>query len=371
MIKNALVSLLFFILIGIFAVSQVNASSYGVIEDSTNRTLIPLRTVSETFHVPVEWDNKKKVVTVNQQYLLTVGSNKMLENGTIIKQMDSQPKIINSAVYVPVKEIGFLFNTPISWNKEKQQVEFTVDHSLYTIPVYQEAIVEKPKIQVLNQSIKVGAKSFHVNVVSINLLAPNTTLHVEAANNKIGSVGTLASIAKNHNAKVAINANFFDAYTNNSYRTVYNGLVMDGKKIQEFDPKFSSFYSTKDGDIGILPGAKVKELYNNGKVQEAIQIGPRLITNGEVSLNPLTEGFTSHKILSSPGARSAIGILKNRQLIFVTTSGATVEHLASIMKRLGAIDAMNLDGGASSGLYANGKYLTTPGRNIAIALVVK
>ncbi|WP_052130262.1 phosphodiester glycosidase family protein [Ureibacillus sinduriensis] len=371
MTKNALVSLLFFVLIGIFTDSQVNASSYGVIEESTNRTLVPLRTVSETFNVPVEWDNKKKVVTVNQQYTLSIGSKNLQQNGTVIKSMDSQPKMINSAVYVPVKEIGYLFNTPISWNKEKQQIEYTVDHSLYTLPVYGEAVVGKAKIQVKNQSIKVGVKSYPVKIVSINLLAPNTTLHVEAANNKIGSVGTLASIAKNHNAKAAINANFFDAYTNNSYRTVYNGLIMNGKKVQEFDPKFSSFYSTKDGDIGILPGAKVKELYNKGIVQEAIQIGPRLITNGQVSLNPLSEGFTSHKILSSPGARSAIGILKNRQLIFVTTSGATVEHLASIMKQLGAIDAINLDGGASSGLYANGKYLTTPGRNIAVALIVK
>lgn len=146
---------------------------------------------------------------------------------------------------------------------------------------------------------------------------------------------------------------------------------MNARKIQEFDPKFSTFYSTKDGRIGILSGAKVKELYNEGSVQEAIQVGPRLVTNGMVTIDALSEGFKSHKILSSPGARSAIGILKNRQLIFVTTFGATVDHLASIMKQLGAVDAMNLDGGASSGLYANGKYLTTPGRNIAVALLVK
>lgn len=41
------------------------------------------------------------------------------------------------------------------------------------------------------------------------------------------------------------------------------------------------------------------------------------------------------------------------------------------MKKAGAYQAMNLDGGASSGLYYNGKYLTTPGRKISNALVVK
>jgi exopolysaccharide biosynthesis protein len=42
-----------------------------------------------------------------------------------------------------------------------------------------------------------------------------------------------------------------------------------------------------------------------------------------------------------------------------------------MMKQAGAYQAMNLDGGASSGLYYNGKYLTTPGRQISNAIVVK
>lgn len=221
--KKLQVSLLLLLfLASIFVGSQVKANSFGIIENSTDRTLIPLRTVSDSFNVPVEWDSKKKVVTLNQQYTLTVGSKSLIQNGQVVKQMDAQPKIINSTVYVPVREIGFLFNTPITWNKEKQQVEYTVDHSLNTIPVYPETIAKKPKVQVTKQSVKVDGKRFSVNVVSVNLLAPNTSLHVEVANNKLGSVGTLASIAKNHDAKVAINANYFDAYTNHSIRTVYN-----------------------------------------------------------------------------------------------------------------------------------------------------
>lgn len=146
---------------------------------------------------------------------------------------------------------------------------------------------------------------------------------------------------------------------------------MNGERVKIFDPKFSVFYVLKDGDVGILPGAKFMELFNEGNVQEAFQVGPRLLTNGAVTVDPIAEGFSSHKILSSPGARSAIGILPNRQLVFVTTSGATVQQLASVMKQLGAVDAMNSDGGASSGLYANGKYITTPGRDIAVAILVK
>ena len=45
-------------------------------------------------------------------------------------------------------------------------------------------------------------------------------------------------------------------------------------------------------------------------------------------------------------------------------------QMADVMKALGAWNAMNLDGGASSGLWARGRYLTTPGRPISNALLV-
>ncbi|MGE7020664.1 phosphodiester glycosidase family protein [Solibacillus cecembensis] len=350
---------------------EAKASSYGVIEDGTNRTLVPLRMVAETFSVPVKWDNEKKVVTIDEVYTLTMGSKVIKKNGIVLKQMDTQPKMVHNAVYVPVREVAFLFDVPMTWNQVNRQVSYQVGENTYKISAYKEAVVNKPKVSVKKKSINAGGKNLSVNVVSVNLLAPNTSLHVELANNKLGSVDKLTSIAKANQAVVAMNGNYFDAYTNNSYRTVYNGLVMNGERVKPFDPKFSVFYYTKDGDVGILPGAQFMELFQQGNIQEALQIGPRLLTNGVVTLNPEAEGFKSPKVLSSPGARSAIGISKDLQILFVTTPGATIQQLASIMKQLGAVDAMNFDGGASSGLYANGKYVTTPGRDIAVTLIVK
>lgn len=104
-------------------------------------------------------------------------------------------------------------------------------------------------------------------------------------------------------------------------------------------------------------------------MQEAVGCGPRLVADGAVSYDPAGEGFSSPKILSSAGARSAVGVTRDRTLLLVTCGGATVRQLAEIMKALGAWDAMNLDGGASSGLWAQGRLLTRPGRPISNALV--
>lgn len=93
--------------------------------------------------------------------------------------------------------------------------------------------------------------------------------------------------------------------------------------------------------------------------------------NGKVSLNVAAEGFKDPKILTGGGARSALGLTRDHKLILLTTGGATIPQLAEMMKQAGAYQAMNLDGGASSGLYYNGKYLTSPGRQISNAIVAK
>jgi len=101
-----------------------------------------------------------------------------------------------------------------------------------------------------------------------------------------------------------------------------------------------------------------------------LSAGPRLITNGKITVNPEAENYTIPKITEYSMARSALGLTKDNKLLMVTVSSAKIEDLAKIMQKLGAYNAMNIDGGASSGLYYKGKLLTTPGRDLSNALVV-
>lgn len=105
-------------------------------------------------------------------------------------------------------------------------------------------------------------------------------------------------------------------------------------------------------------------------VQEALGCGPRLVKDGAIALNPRAEGFNDPKILTLACQRSAVGVTKAGELLLVTCPAATIRQLAGVMRALGSRDAMNLDGGASSGLWAHGQYLTTPGREISNALLI-
>jgi exopolysaccharide biosynthesis protein len=105
-------------------------------------------------------------------------------------------------------------------------------------------------------------------------------------------------------------------------------------------------------------------------VQEALGCGPLLVRNGSVAVDAPAEGFKDPKVLTNAGDRSAVGVTPDARLLLVTCRSATIKQLAAVMAALGCLDAMNLDGGASSGLWFRGKYLTAPGRDISNALLV-
>lgn len=106
------------------------------------------------------------------------------------------------------------------------------------------------------------------------------------------------------------------------------------------------------------------------KVDDMISAGPFLVNNGIVITDYITQGFKESKILTGAAQRSALGLTKDNKLILVTGSNLTMSQLAHIMKNLNCDKAMNLDGGASSGLYAKGKIITTPGRKLNTVLMI-
>lgn len=103
----------------------------------------------------------------------------------------------------------------------------------------------------------------------------------------------------------------------------------------------------------------------------AVGAGPRLITRGKITVDPVGEGFSEAKIIEGSGARSAIGVRRDGTVLLVTTGDATMGELARMMDGLGCWQAMNLDGGASSGLWAEGHYITEPGRALSNVLIFR
>lgn len=105
--------------------------------------------------------------------------------------------------------------------------------------------------------------------------------------------------------------------------------------------------------------------------EAAIGVGPKLVTGGAVDLDLARDGFDDPKLASAANARSFTGKDAEGRLVMGTVSAATLEAAAHVLAGLGFVEALNMDGGASSGLYYDGAVKRAPGRLISNALVVK
>ena len=153
----------------------------------------------------------------------------------------------------------------------------------------------------------------------------------------------------------------------------------------------SSVEIPEDGFVIIAPTQKLEPMLKAKKfklslkttpewkgVNHIISGGPYLVKNGEVFVD-----MTAQKLSAIGGRnpRTAIGYTKENNLIMLTADGRegasiglTLIELANLMKELGCVYAMNLDGGGSTVMYVDGEVVNKPavkgGIPLSHALVV-
>lgn len=117
-----------------------------------------------------------------------------------------------------------------------------------------------------------------------------------------------------------------------------------------------------------LPAPREEQPWNQAVT--TLSAGPTLMRDGNIVVNAEAEGFTEAKITINRGLRNLLGERADHMLVIATVPNVTVGEEAEIARNLGLVNAMNLDGSASAGLWYRGSYLTTPGRLLSNALVI-
>lgn len=125
------------------------------------------------------------------------------------------------------------------------------------------------------------------------------------------------------------------------------------------------------------------------KIVQLVSGGPRLLKGGRPYVSKHEEKFKMD-IARGRAARTAVGITKQGDLLLVTVDGlpkkkrdrkknessigVSLEELSSLMLNLGAVDAMNLDGGSSSTMIVDNQVVNKPTagsqRRVSNAIVV-
>ena len=127
----------------------------------------------------------------------------------------------------------------------------------------------------------------------------------------------------------------------------------------------------------LVPGDEVLVSWSMAWRQTIDAIGgsAQLVEGGEI----VVEDCLEYLCLRHP--RTAVGIKADGTIFMVVidgrslmSGGATIVGLARTMRTLGAVEALNLDGGGSSTMVVNGQVLNNPSdgreRSVTSALVV-
>ena len=214
---------------------------------------------------------------------------------------------------------------------------------------------------------------------------------------------------KNNEPLVVVNTTFFSFQTNSSLNTVIkdgkivafndHSIPLRGKDTLVFAHPFSGTFGVKrkrKADIAYTySDSSLKRVYalqqpqaplrdsldhlsprlvkklraRKWKMKTAIGGGPVLVQNGEVKISNKEEmKFSGAKGLSDLHPRTLIGYTNDGYIIIMAiqgrfsgeAEGASLVECANLMKELGCVEALNLDGGGSSCLLVNGKNTIIP-----------
>ncbi|NCI51186.1 phosphodiester glycosidase family protein [Sediminibacterium roseum] len=108
--------------------------------------------------------------------------------------------------------------------------------------------------------------------------------------------------------------------------------------------------------------------FKKWKMDAAVGGGPVLVQDGEVKISNNEEMKFGGKQIDDKHPRTAMGYTKDGKLIMLViegrfpnkAEGATLTQEARMLKEIGCVEALNLDGGGSSCMLVNGKQTITP-----------
>ncbi|OGV51473.1 MAG: hypothetical protein A3F46_03810 [Legionellales bacterium RIFCSPHIGHO2_12_FULL_42_9] len=188
----------------------------------------------------------------------------------------------------------------------------------------------------------------HVFKISLKFNRLSLAIATDTSTKTAAVVHDYARLSK---AMLAINGGFFDE----NYRPL--GLrIREAHQLSPLRP--ISWWGIFYVHHGMPHITNIKHFSVNKQIAFAVQSGPRIIIDGHIPR--LKSGFAE---------RSSLGITRDHRVILLVTEhvALSTSALAKLMRSapLNCIQALNLDGGSSSQLYANIDNFTLDVRGLA------
>ena len=225
----------------------------------------------------------------------------------------------------------------------------------YTTHTAREGVVYK------TGQLSLFGKNQRIYILDVTLNAANT-LHIGFSTNNKATVG----MCKDYKAVAGINAGYFP-FGGTVDKDPY--IRIDGNTVQVGHTGVNQLF-TNSALLIHNNVATVRRFTESGtnlnlvaadipvaEAENVIVCGPMLITDGEIDI---VSPDNSHN--TSLTARTGIGVTADGKRVFMVVidsgggfTGMTTFQLAKVLQALGAVNAMNLDGGGSSTMFVDGQ----------------
>ncbi len=167
---------------------------------------------------------------------------------------------------------------------------------------------------------------------------------------------TIIQLAKSYNATAAINAGGFEDENGTGNGGIPLGLVISHGELLFGSPNKKYDVIGFNNDNILIVGNMTAQAALDAGIRDAVSFGPVLVMNGKASS---VKGAGS-----GVNPRTAIGQCADGTVLLLVVDGrqasslgCTYADLIDIMLGHGAVNAANLDGGTSSGMYYDGKLV--------------
>lgn len=201
--------------------------------------------------------------------------------------------------------------------------------------------------------LKVGGSNAHL----IAIYDPKKVHLISTKQFNVGTYGErIITMCERYKGAVCINAGgFVDNGMGSDIPLGY--VIQNGKITWASEGKSNIIGMTKDGKLKLLANTTAEEALKKDIV-DGLTFDPFLIVNGK-----------ELKIVGDPwgsSPRMAIAQRKDGVMMFLSIdgenyiNGATLKETIDVLKRYGAYNAANLDGGTSSSMVVDGKLINTP-----------
>lgn len=222
----------------------------------------------------------------------------------------------------------------------------TIVSTRWETTVAQDGIIHK---RALIPSLYKGPQ--HINIIEI---PASRALHYGIGVNE--KMVPISQLSAENQALASINGSFYNMQKGNSVCYLRLGKeVVDTTTTREFKLRVTGAVYTHKKKLRIIPWSRETEAKYKKKKGNVLASGPLLMDDGHTCSWEMCDS----SFVATKHPRSAIFTTKDKKTVLITVDGSSkgnaigvsIPELAHLIRILGGVDALNLDGGGSTTLW--------------------